>query len=329
MSEQTSNGHQVMPAPELTVNDALPHHIQFAGQQGGRAYYTVGTGYRIHQRPHDDLKEPPLDEKETLEYVRKVSELSIPVPFIANCWIDEHTPYGPTYFTLRRHIHGEPLMNQWAPGSLWHKSTLPKRDIIEQIHVYLRKLRTMQARFMGRIGTVDSDDGTIVIAPEPLVDDALFNAGALGLVREGPFTSDWEFWNAIAKYMSHLPGVTPAVLDQLGSQMPCCEPFTFTHASLDPSNFLLAENNEVVGMLDWERAGFFPVWWEYVRLAWFSQTRADEFPRDWCQLLFEGMDQYPEAWEWYKKVRNLWYLGHEHCSTEQKERARNTLGELS
>lgn len=127
--------------------------------------------------------------------------------------------------------------------------------------------------------------------------------------------------------MSGIPDVSEAVLAQLGSEMPRCEPFTYTHGELDPSNFIIA-NGEVVGMLDWEWSGFYPVWWEYVRFRWYCETQPAVFPNDWYQLLLEGMDVYPEAFDWYRKVRNLWYLGLEEASTMYRERGLNTVEEL-
>jgi tRNA A-37 threonylcarbamoyl transferase component Bud32 len=40
----------------------------------------------------------------------------------------------------------------------------------------------------------------------------------------------------------------------------------FTHADLTPRN-IIVKNNEVVGIIDWEMAGFYPEYWEYVKCS--------------------------------------------------------------
>lgn len=43
---------------------------------------------------------------------------------------------------------------------------------------------------------------------------------------------------------------------------PVCTPYTFTHGDLNCQN-IIVKDGELAGILDWESAGYFPVWWEY------------------------------------------------------------------
>lgn len=37
----------------------------------------------------------------------------------------------------------------------------------------------------------------------------------------------------------------------------------FTHGDIRPGNILVNKQSQVVGLLDWENAGFYPDYWEY------------------------------------------------------------------
>jgi Ser/Thr protein kinase RdoA (MazF antagonist) len=43
----------------------------------------------------------------------------------------------------------------------------------------------------------------------------------------------------------------------------------FTHGDLDPRN-ILVENGRVSGIVDWEQAGWYPEYWEYIKTMWGS-----------------------------------------------------------
>lgn len=45
--------------------------------------------------------------------------------------------------------------------------------------------------------------------------------------------------------------------------MPTAAPYTSTHNDLTNVN-IMVENGHLTGIIDWERSGYLPVWWEYV-----------------------------------------------------------------
>lgn len=52
-------------------------------------------------------------------------------------------------------------------------------------------------------------------------------------------------------------------LAKLMARMPNALPFTFTHSDVHEGN-IMVKNGNFVGLVDWELAGFYPCWWEFV-----------------------------------------------------------------
>jgi thiamine kinase-like enzyme len=48
--------------------------------------------------------------------------------------------------------------------------------------------------------------------------------------------------------------------------MPNCRPFTFTHGDLAICS-ILVKNKRLAGIIDFELAGFWPVWWEFAEFG--------------------------------------------------------------
>ena len=57
--------------------------------------------------------------------------------------------------------------------------------------------------------------------------------------------------------------IPEAMRIRLRRHMPPATPYTFTHGDLTNAN-IMVENGFLTGIVDWETAGYFPVWWEYV-----------------------------------------------------------------
>src|SRR5204863_8894243 len=45
-------------------------------------------------------------------------------------------------------------------------------------------------------------------------------------------------------------------------RLPASAPYTLTHGDLASCN-IIVKDGQLAGILDWETAGYFPVWWEY------------------------------------------------------------------
>ena len=62
----------------------------------------------------------------------------------------------------------------------------------------------------------------------------------------------------------------------------------FTHGDLNPFNIIVREN-KVVGIIDWEFAGWYPYYWEYTAAWYGSLTR-----QAWQEIIVKFLDTYPE-----------------------------------
>jgi thiamine kinase-like enzyme len=60
----------------------------------------------------------------------------------------------------------------------------------------------------------------------------------------------------------------------------------FTHSDLVSRNILVDSNGQLQAILDWERAGWFPEYWEYT-----TSLQQDIF-RAWIKLVHEMFSEY-------------------------------------
>ena len=58
---------------------------------------------------------------------------------------------------------------------------------------------------------------------------------------------------------------TDAQREKCLQSWPAMEPFTFTHNDLCPGNIMIHEGH-VSGIIDWDEAGYYPVWYESLKL---------------------------------------------------------------
>lgn len=271
--------------------------------------WRLGTDRVLCERPHNDRTQTPADEENIHGFLEETSP-NLPVPHIFSSWIDS----AGTYFVERENIDGKNLKEVWKT-----KNRRGKQALADELSQMLAELRGLQARYIGRVDHTS------------LVDQHLFNNPQY--LRMGPFSSGQEFWSAMASTLQHIPSIPPLALEQLGREMPRCEPFTYTHGFLSKENFFV-KDDRVVGIVGWGNSGFFPVWWEYVKLHWLCVGRNPapspdpDFDEEWFTMLEPKMAMYPEAVSWYGKFRSLWYLGLTTITAEQHETASITLEQL-
>ena len=67
----------------------------------------------------------------------------------------------------------------------------------------------------------------------------------------------------------NLPGksFSKQVLEYLKKHLPKCEPYVLTHCDLNLGN-IMVKDGELVGILGWEYAAYYPIWYEYVSASW-------------------------------------------------------------
>lgn len=237
-----------------------------------REIWALGRLFLTKERP----KGPPADEVQIYEFLQK--HTTIPVPEIIHSW----TRKGILSIFMET-SDGEQLSEAWVKMAIGTKIQLA-----DQVAAYLCQLRKLTSAYMGRVNE------------QPLLDCFLFD-GVYPPVSHGPFSNDVDLWGEMASLLSS--SIPKEALSLLGESMPDCSPYTFSHGNLSLENIIVNGGN-VVGIIDWEWAGFYPVWWEHTRLS--ISPDVDE---EWKQLLRSRMDEYPLGEEFWRNYYDLKLVG--------------------
>ncbi|KAE8404639.1 phosphotransferase enzyme family-domain-containing protein [Aspergillus pseudonomiae] len=161
----------------------------------------------------------------------------------------------------RKRIKGKTLEQAWPTLSESQKTA-----IADQVVQVRKKLRSLTSE---SIQTVDHG---------PCEPALLFPDRA----PHGRFHSDLELWNAITIMLRHPP----------------CEPYVLTHCDLNLGN-LIVRDGALVGILDWEFAAYYPVWYEYVSASW-GWTEDDA---EWKRLLQQRMEAHGDG---HRDAKDFW-----------------------
>ncbi|KAI9827421.1 MAG: hypothetical protein M1819_006962 [Sarea resinae] len=196
-----------------------------------------------------------LSEAHAMEFVSRNSQ--VPVPRVVAAFESRH---GCRYMFMTR-IKGTPLSDVFD-----EMDEETKDDVLRQLRMYIQELREIRPPTSGFVGATDLT---------PLHDERVYQ-GALG-----PFENVKEFHTALCGGFEEPTGHTE--LDKLiEQQKKQCYTSRLTHGDLSFRNVII-RHNRVVGIVDWESAGWYPDYWEYAS-TWYSffdcqhlRRRIDEF----------------------------------------------------
>lgn len=180
-----------------------------------------------------------LAEAHTLQFVAQ--HTSIPVPKV-HCAFKHK---GRSYIVMSR-IDGEMIGYLWALRSEESKSR-----ILAQVKEMVEELRSIKPP--NGVGVANVDGG-------PIYDGRLPRKSTWG-----PFNTVQDFHKELRDGMdvdvSH-KDLAPDLAELVTfHRQPC--PSVFSHGDLSSFN-IIARGDKVVGIIDWETAGWFPSYWEYV-----------------------------------------------------------------
>lgn len=256
-------------------------HVKLFYGVSDRGAWSLGSKFILKDRSCI----PPNFDARNIRYLQR--ETKIPVPAVLTEWTDDGA-----LLTILQRIDGVPLQEAWP-------ELLPaeKDHIAKQTADYLVELRRLQS---DRLQSLDG---------EPLYSAFLFRNG-FGLPH-GPCTSDDELWKEMDQALEKLPG---KVRSAFRKRMPPAAPYTFTHGDLSTGN-IMVKDGVLVGIIDWEASGYFPVWWEFTATG----IHEGDEDRDWKILLRKHMDNHADAQEFWKDYSAL---------SRMDERGANLLREL-
>ena len=174
---------------------------------------------------HNEQMTP--SEAKAMQFVR--DRTTIPVPKVH---------YVTETAIMMDFIDGHRLSDVW--------NSLPKEEkaeIKKQLRNYLFQLRAIEGDYIGLF------DG------EPAVDVRRV------CVTGGPFNTEAEFNDFL---LTNVSGSCPtAVREMAKTQLGSKHKVVLTHGDFVPQN-ILVKNGSVVGIIDWEFAGWYPEYWELI-----------------------------------------------------------------
>lgn len=178
-------------------------------------------------------------EAETMRFIRE--NTSIPVPKVRKVFRDKQTKH---LAIAMQYIEGATLEDVWQD-----LEDIDRDTVVEQLRCYMDELRNFKGTFIGSI------DGTVCNDPYfyhaiggngPFPDENEFNQGIVEAMRDDRSTCLLE--KASELWLKNMNGHESVL----------------THNDLEPRNILI-DGSEVVGILDWENAGYYPEYWEYCK----------------------------------------------------------------
>jgi aminoglycoside phosphotransferase (APT) family kinase protein len=233
-----------------------------------RGVWALGSDMILKERPNS----LPRNEALNVDFIRSCT--TIPAPSIFREWIDS----SDRYFLLMERMKGQTLRAAWTTLSLPQKN-----NIADQVATAIQQLRRLQSPI------IQSLDGG------PVYSGWLFLNGSK--TPYGPFLSDTDLRSSLVGALKSLP---PEAVSRFQDRVPECTPYTFTHGDLNCEN-IIVEDGQLVGILDWEYAGYFPVWWEYVAMSIGLSSEDAE----WKSLLRERLSSHQAAREFWVDLYSL------------------------
>ena len=177
-----------------------------------------------------------LSEASTIQFIAQ--HTSIPVPKIYCAFTHRDITY-----IVMEHIDGEMLTRGWVS-----RNNESKAKIHAQLKEFVREMRQIPPP---RSGVANVDGGSLFDPRLPVP-----------TWRFGPFTSIQAFHEFLHDGLKPGPKLPPGCNDLIAQHEGSWPPTTFTHGDLSSQN-ILAKGDRIVGIVDWETAGWFPSYWEY------------------------------------------------------------------
>jgi RIO-like serine/threonine protein kinase len=176
------------------------------------------------------------------ETLRLLKERGLQVPEVYDDYVD---PATGDHVIVMEYIEGAPLdqvMDSYGPEQ--------KRALISQLQRFTTTMR-QEMSTTKFIGSVDRTD----------VKDLLFVQG-----RAGPFECERDFVNGLADSLhARAEGSWIKLVTVLLGHLPDHgDEFVMTHGDLNARN-ILVRGSEIVAILDWGQAGYYPEHWESVK----------------------------------------------------------------
>ncbi|KAJ4306559.1 hypothetical protein N0V88_001363 [Collariella sp. IMI 366227] len=220
--------------------DSPPPRRQPAPYPEGEIIYHRGTDYVVRHGDaltkyttytHGFGANPHPNEAMVMRFIKE--NTTIPVPEVISSDFDRVT---------MEYVEGQTLRQAWPV-----LTTEERTNILIELRGYIAQLRALEKRDDVSIGRLD---GSGVELPSIIP-----RAG-------GPFTTTAEFHHWLVRPPKRLDQQS-MYWDQITRQLAGDYPIVFTHGDIAARN-ILVRDGRIAAIIDWEYAGWFPKYWEYV-----------------------------------------------------------------
>lgn len=227
-----------------------------AGESKG--VYITATNALVKFGPHV----VPSREAATMQYVLQQCP-EIPVPVVYASWTEDHDQNddGVGYIAMTP-MPGKRLDEVWST-----LDSAKRKSVMNDYRVILQRLRGLDPSpdTPVRIGALDGDG--------PAVDGRPIEGG--GRRCGGPFSTEAEFNGWLLSRVVHQSDESAGnhhpdsfIFETLKSAMRENHKWRLTHGDMGPHNVLVDENDNgrITAVLGWGSAGWYPEYWEYVKM---------------------------------------------------------------
>lgn len=173
-------------------------------------------------------------EVEVLRFIREKTTVPVPRVYGVYCFQDG------TRVVISEYIEGKPLSETWS--TLSHEEKL---EICGQLRQIVQKLReNRKDHYIGGIGN------TVAIDYRKAV------------LTGGPFTTEEQFNTFLRSDL--FPTARRRLHSTFQEIMSSNHEIVLTHSDISLRN-IIVQNGQIKALIDWEYAGWYPEYWEYVR----------------------------------------------------------------
>ncbi|RDI83055.1 hypothetical protein Vi05172_g6958 [Venturia inaequalis] len=226
-----------------------------------------------------------LIEAKNMLYVAERTSVPVPRLFSAYAYgpldrdVDDFGSVYDTYIFME-FIEGEDLAKSWGKCT-----SAEKQMISKDLKKHLTELRSLPAA--GYIGSVHDGPVTDIILE-------------WSTTSRGPFKSEADFNATIADtFVAKSKGQVGAYIRGMIDAHK--HGIVFTHGDLRPHN-IIVKNGRVTAIIDWEMAGWYPDYWEFVKAF-----HLENFTDDWASHLLGVLTPYYcEQLMYAKLISVLW-----------------------
>ncbi|EMD35878.1 hypothetical protein CERSUDRAFT_156636 [Gelatoporia subvermispora B] len=211
------------------------------------------------------------DEADILRYIRK--NTIIPVPRV----ILSARGFGST-FMLMEFVEGEVLEYAWRDLNEGQRT-----KVIGQLRAHVMQLRSLHPpdpRAVCGLGGAACKDAR------------LQSYGSFG-----PFAAVSDFHDHLTRAAT--PWIDEVYLENIRRRMSDNYRVMFTHSDLAPRN-IIVRGDDIAAIIDWEHAGWYPEYWEYVKALYHPMSVKDQ---SWNDVVKDMIPQgYEKEWKLDKEM---------------------------